>query len=278
MDMMNHERVGKTLELLRQGLFPFVAEKMQEAYGVTWREKMSSGNRNGSKHLDIQALLSIIWDEWHAVFRRSLSEAHRTLVKEIRDVRNRWAHQEPFNTQDAYRAVDSVHRLLNAVSAREAVEARKLLEIIIPDLSETQLRTPKPEASDIPSLVTRWEQIKENMLCLEAYRQSANPEEMNFYKGLIKRGICFVVFKSGDALLFGPNRFVGYSNNTLHKHKINDNKDGKETNPAITRILGKQAEHSEKLETEYLQLCRKIGFIPRGKGEFGVRRRYWYHE
>ena len=42
--------------------------------------------------------------------------------------RNKWAHQKPFSTDDAYRALDSMHRLLNAVGAgKEAdeLEAQK---------------------------------------------------------------------------------------------------------------------------------------------------------
>jgi hypothetical protein len=40
------------------------------------------------------------------------------LVFELRDVGNRWAHNEGFSTQDAHWAVESVGRLLAAVSAR----------------------------------------------------------------------------------------------------------------------------------------------------------------
>ena len=40
------------------------------------------------------------------------------LAFELRDVRNKWAHQKAFSTDDAYRAIDSVSRLLAAVAAR----------------------------------------------------------------------------------------------------------------------------------------------------------------
>ena len=35
----------------------------------------------------------------------------------MREARNKWAHQEAFSTDDAYRTLDSVQRLLSAVSA-----------------------------------------------------------------------------------------------------------------------------------------------------------------
>src|SRR5690606_17419758 len=52
-------------------------------------------------------------------------QTERTLVSELRDVRNRWAHQQPFSTDDAYRALDSAGRLLTAVSAPEVEELEK---------------------------------------------------------------------------------------------------------------------------------------------------------
>ncbi len=48
-----------------------------------------------------------MWNQWNDVFRKTLGQAERTLVSELREVRNRWAHQEPFSSDDAYRALDS---------------------------------------------------------------------------------------------------------------------------------------------------------------------------
>ena len=67
-----------------------------------------------------------MWNQWQLVFRKTLGQAERTLVSELRDVRNRWAHQNPFSSDDAYRALDSSHRLLLAVSAPQADELDKM--------------------------------------------------------------------------------------------------------------------------------------------------------
>ena len=59
-----------------------------------------------------------MWESWNDVFRLTLGPAERSLVSELRDHRNRWAHQEAFSSDDAYRALDSAGRLLSpAVSA-----------------------------------------------------------------------------------------------------------------------------------------------------------------
>src|SRR5438445_435939 len=59
---------------------------------------------------DVHGIFTIMWDQWNDVFSKHLGRADRTLISELRDVRNRWAHQEPFSTDDAYRALDSTHR------------------------------------------------------------------------------------------------------------------------------------------------------------------------
>src|SRR6266700_4147346 len=71
--------------------------------------------------------------------------AKRSLVSEMREVRNKWAHQEPFSTDDAYRALDSVQRLLTAVSAADQateVERQKqeLLRIRFEDQARKEVR------------------------------------------------------------------------------------------------------------------------------------------
>lgn len=75
---------------------------------------------------DAAGLLKLIWDNWQLVFRNILGGAERTLVAELRDWRNRWAHQESISGDDAYRALDSASRLLAAVSAPQWEELDKL--------------------------------------------------------------------------------------------------------------------------------------------------------
>ncbi len=133
MALTNRDRVGQALELLGAALKPYVEREMQAAYGKRWLQEAGATLerdvqvRDGEAMLDAYALLKIMWDRWNPVFGKALSFADRTLVAELRDVRNRWAHQEPFSTDDAYRALDSAQRLLLAVSAGdEAAEIERL--------------------------------------------------------------------------------------------------------------------------------------------------------
>lgn len=71
-------------------------------------------------------MLVIMDRVWGEVFRRILGKAERSLVNELSALRNRWAHQEPFSSDDAYRALDSAGRLLAAVSAPQGDEIEKM--------------------------------------------------------------------------------------------------------------------------------------------------------
>ncbi len=121
----NHERVGDALNLLKQGLKPFVEREFQASYGDGWKDQVLEyfpASAYDEINWDAAAILRVMWTAWNDVFRRTLGHAERSLVSELRDVRNKWAHQKAFSTEDAYRAMDSASRLLSAVSAPQAEE------------------------------------------------------------------------------------------------------------------------------------------------------------
>ncbi|WP_028319484.1 Swt1 family HEPN domain-containing protein [Desulfobulbus elongatus] len=128
----NHGRVGEALELLNKGLRPFVERELQAVHGDQWQETAAQSlredrggvksARTGELNWDTHNLLTVMWDQWNSVFRKILGHTERALVSELREIRNRWAHQTPFSSDDAYRALDSIGRLLTAISAPEAKE------------------------------------------------------------------------------------------------------------------------------------------------------------
>src|SRR6202008_255019 len=67
----------------------------------------------------------------------------------LRDVRNRWAHQKPFSSDDAYRALDSVGRLLSAVVAPAQVEEiEKLKTELLRVRFDEQVRSEKRRTAE----------------------------------------------------------------------------------------------------------------------------------
>ena len=134
MAITNHERVGKALELLKAGLGPFVEREVKgalesrrlDAFKLRdYAEDAVLANKPVSEW-DVAGLLKLTWETWNDVFRRILGPAERGLVGELRGHRNKWAHQESFSSDDAYRALDSVGRLLAAVSAPQSEELERL--------------------------------------------------------------------------------------------------------------------------------------------------------
>ena len=129
MAVTNHERVGKGLELLRAGLGPFVERELKHAVqagNLTGYRKREIADdpmfRRPSTEWDVAVVLRLMWDNWNDAFSGTLGRSDRSLVSELRDHRNRWAHQEPFSSDDAYRALDSVQRLLTSISAPQVRE------------------------------------------------------------------------------------------------------------------------------------------------------------
>ena len=96
-----HERVGKAMESLRQGLGPFVEREVRERVnkGILQMravQKHAGDPRAAEKPLsqwDAAALLKVMWDVWNEVFRFTLGRTERSLVQELRDWRNKWAHR-----------------------------------------------------------------------------------------------------------------------------------------------------------------------------------------
>jgi predicted AAA+ superfamily ATPase len=156
MAITNHERVGKALELLTAGLQPFVERELKTTAAPNWFAETKKTLADSQLQLlgtpdkpqwDAAAILVTMWNEWNNVFRKTLGHAERTLVSELREVRNRWAHQRPFSTDDAYRALDSAARLLTAVSAPEAGEVEKMKMELLRVRFDEQVRTEKRKAA-----------------------------------------------------------------------------------------------------------------------------------
>ncbi|MBI5524652.1 MAG: ATP-binding protein [Desulfarculus sp.] len=156
MAMTNHERVGKALDLLKEGLQPFVEREMKSQHQQSWFEQakdavsyqqVSLFGTEDEPRWDIAIILAVMWKQWNLTFSRTLGQAERSLVNELRGVRNRWAHQEPFSGDDADRALDSAERLLTAVSSPQAEAARKMKLELRRLILDEQVRSEKRKTS-----------------------------------------------------------------------------------------------------------------------------------
>ena len=136
------------MELLRTGLAPFVEREVQSAVKAgTVRmdavRRFADDPMLGNKPIaqwDAAGLLKLMWEAWNDVFGKTLGRAERSLVQELRDWRNKWAHQEPFSSDDTDRSLDSIGRLLASVSAPQADEIGRMKMELRRLVFEEQLR------------------------------------------------------------------------------------------------------------------------------------------
>src|SRR5271165_4607690 len=154
MAITNHDRVGKAMELLKAGIGPFVEREFKSTYkdrAAAELQRLLGEDRLNAKKaitaLDVSALLKIMWDSWNDVFRMTLGPAERSLVSELRDHRNKWAHQEAFSSDDTYRALDSSGRLLTAVSAPQADEIERMKTELLRLRFDEQARSEKRKSA-----------------------------------------------------------------------------------------------------------------------------------
>lgn len=118
-------------------------------------------------------------------------------------------------------------------------------------------------------LVTAKEQIINNMDTIDSYLASVGTPECALAKSLIRRGKCFTYRIVNGEYHFYPSRFIGYVNNSIDSYN-EDKGSGRDTNPAINKILRVKCEPNNALENEYFKYLNKLGL-----DECGYTRKYW---
>ncbi len=125
MAISNHERVGRALTLLRDGLRPGLEKAWTAMYGDDWivkvNEQMYHPDQNPSAD-DLAFLLKGMDATWNSFFREVFSKSQRSYVFLLRDARNAWAHNERFSSDEAYRILDYSEILIKAFHAKDELE------------------------------------------------------------------------------------------------------------------------------------------------------------
>jgi predicted AAA+ superfamily ATPase len=129
----NSQRVQVAMQLLGQGLASFVDQRLTKRVGGDWPRAMANGrgvptNAKRDTHFLLKAMIRF----WRDGLDESLGHSGRSWVGELLDIRNRWAHNEQFTTDQTLRALDTTHLLLNAVNAPEpAAEVDKMRQDLL---------------------------------------------------------------------------------------------------------------------------------------------------
>ncbi len=175
----NNELIGTGLELLRKALSPYITRQLKAVYKEKWwsigaephvsrlpelKTKLAKVRDDDARFeaLDIAALLTVLNNSWNEAFQADLGNAGRSYVNELRDVRNKWAHQTPFSLEDTHRAFDTMTRLLEMVAAPERMNTAEITRKIMMEINE-QSKAAQPAlmqtASGALSTLKPWREI-----------------------------------------------------------------------------------------------------------------------
>lgn len=138
MAINNRDRIGKALDLLSEGLVDPVDDVMTRAFqteewNTVWAQK--DAEKHGSQPLkmaktDVQTQLRAI-TEYGREFNGLLARSQQAYASELREVRKKWAHMEPFTSDETIRALSTIELLLNAVDAPDsAANVRKIRDTL----------------------------------------------------------------------------------------------------------------------------------------------------
>jgi len=122
------QHVFESMELLPEGLIPFVEKRLESSLTGHWQVEVAQRvqglkpNSSGAVAWDQQGLLKAMIVFWKEAFATVLGHPERSYVSELLDVRNKLSHNENFTYDDAERALDTMRRLLESVSAGAIAE------------------------------------------------------------------------------------------------------------------------------------------------------------
>lgn len=116
--------------------------------------------------LDLAGLLRVFDQNWNPLgYRLNLDQQARNWLKEAQGIRNRWAHLPPggLRSEDAYRDIDTLYRLLGVLGADQATldraqaERGRVLEELAPRPKdkEVALQTGQPQGGISKGTVVR---------------------------------------------------------------------------------------------------------------------------
>ena len=155
MVMANTERIAKALDLLRDGLRPKCEETWRGFYGDDWLQTVNQRLHNPLRQPstdDAAFLLTGIKLTWNEVFGHGFPAGVRSMVFEVADARNRWAHQQSVSTDDTIRALDSMERVLESFgNATERHQIRGLRQDLMRQMVDEQSRSERRRTAAQPA-------------------------------------------------------------------------------------------------------------------------------
>ncbi len=153
MSIANFERIRKSLDFLQEALANFVEREIRKE-GISKEEMLKLlanpspiQRRLADKPIDmwdVSALIEVILKTWREIFYKNHTSQIRAYILESRGIRNQYSHPTPkreeFDDDYTYRSLDTIWRLLEAISAPQSKE----IEIFKKEVERSMYDVPSP--------------------------------------------------------------------------------------------------------------------------------------
>ena len=154
-DPVRRIQIDQLLAEFRQGYAPFVMAVLKTTHGAEWYSVLRNTPEvrlptdSQQAQLDATALVRVILAHWDSTFSRVLTPTERSLLFELRTIRNRWAHQAPLSADDVDRLADNIARLLTAIRASNVNNVIALRD----EMRTQRYQPPVQSAAKLPGLL-----------------------------------------------------------------------------------------------------------------------------
>lgn len=120
--LTNKERVGRALDLVAEGLGPWMIIALHAKYGDNWATEVgrTAGvtGRDATPNRSDPAYLFWVFDkQWHGLFKDQLSFEVKRAVSALWDARKEWAHGERISSERTERVLMDAEHILRSIGA-----------------------------------------------------------------------------------------------------------------------------------------------------------------
>lgn len=219
MAMNNRDRIGKALDLLAEGLMDPVDEIMTKTFQTkdwnrTWSER--EAEKHGSKPLDmtkgdVQTQLRAI-TEFGREFNGILPRSQQAYASELREVRAKWAHMEPFTSDETIRALSTIELLLTAMDAPDsASDVRRIRDTLQRTVYEDHTRKISKNKTLMVAAgqgMKPWREVIRPHDDVASGRFTASEFAADLYQVAVDRSICEPGNAYGDPVEFFSRTYL----------------------------------------------------------------------
>lgn len=128
MALTNKERVGRVLDLVAEGLGPWMIGLLEAKYGQDWADQVGrtaglTGRDATPNETDPAYLFWVFDKQWHGLFRDHASFEEKRAVSVLWDARKEWAHGPKISSERTERVLMDGEQLLRSIGAVKQADA-----------------------------------------------------------------------------------------------------------------------------------------------------------